>query len=58
MPALILSIGILVLFSAGSVLIANWVADRRIVEEFTSPSAATDVRMHRQMHQWPTAVTL
>ena len=31
-----LSIGILVLLSVGSVLIVNWIADRRIVQEFTS----------------------
>ena len=30
------SIGILVLLSVGSVLIVNWIADRRIVEEITS----------------------
>jgi adenylate cyclase len=31
-----MSIGILVLVSVGSVLIVNWIADRRIVQEFTS----------------------
>ena len=31
-----MSIGILVLLSVGSVLIVNWLADRRIVQEFTS----------------------
>ena len=36
MPTLVLGIGILVLSSVGSVLIVNWVADRRIVQEFTS----------------------
>jgi adenylate cyclase len=36
MPTLVLSIGALVLLSVGSVLIVNWVADRRIVQEFTS----------------------
>ena len=36
MPTLVLSIGILVLLSVGSVLIVNWMADRRIVQEFTS----------------------
>ena len=36
MPTLVLGIGILVLFSVGSVLIVNWIADRRIVQEFTS----------------------
>src|ERR1700751_5072683 len=36
MPTLMLSIGILVLLSGGSVLIVNWIADRRIVQEYTS----------------------
>ena len=36
MPTLVLSIGILVLLSVGSVLIVTWIADRRIVQEFTS----------------------
>ena len=36
MPTLVLSIGILVLLSVGSVLIVNWIVDRRIVQEFTS----------------------
>ena len=36
MPTLVLSIGILVLLSVGSVLIVNWITDRRIVQEFTS----------------------
>jgi adenylate cyclase len=31
-----MSIGILVLLSVGSVLIVNWIADRRIVREYTS----------------------
>jgi adenylate cyclase len=31
-----MSIGILVLLSVGSVLVVNWVADRRIVREYTS----------------------
>jgi hypothetical protein len=31
-----MSIGILVLLSVGSVLILNWLADSRIVQEFTS----------------------
>jgi adenylate cyclase len=31
-----MSIGILVLLSVGSVLIVNWIADRRIVRDFTS----------------------
>jgi adenylate cyclase len=35
-PTLVASIGILVLLSVGSVLIVNWLADRRIVQEFTS----------------------
>ena len=36
MPTLVLSIGILVLLSVGSVLIVNWISDRRIVQEFIS----------------------
>jgi adenylate cyclase len=36
MPTLVLSIGILVLLSVGSVLIVNWIADRHIVQELTS----------------------
>jgi adenylate cyclase len=36
MPTLVLSIGILVLLSVGSVLIVNWIADRRIVQDLTS----------------------
>ena len=36
LPTLVMSIGILVLLSVGSVLIVNWLADRRIVQEFTS----------------------
>ena len=35
-PTLVVSIGILVLLSVGSVLIVNWFADRRIVQELTS----------------------
>jgi hypothetical protein len=31
-----MSIGILVLLSVGSVLIVNWIADHRIVRDFTS----------------------
>jgi hypothetical protein len=37
MPTLVLSIGILVLLSVGSVLIVNWIADRRIVQEIHLP---------------------
>jgi hypothetical protein len=36
LPTLVVSIGILVLLSAGSVLVVNWIADRRIVREYTS----------------------
>ena len=36
LPTLVVSIGILVLLSVGSVLIVNWIADRRIVQEYTS----------------------
>ncbi len=36
MPTLVLSIGMLVLLSVGSVLVVNWIADLRIVQEFTS----------------------
>src|SRR5215831_18232436 len=36
LPTLVMSIGILVLLSAGSVLIVNWIADRRIVREYVS----------------------
>jgi hypothetical protein len=36
LPTLVVSIGILVLLSVGSVLIVNWIADRRIVREYTS----------------------
>src|SRR5262249_50080795 len=36
LPTLVMSIGILVLLSVGSVLIVNWIADRRIVQEYTS----------------------
>ena len=36
LPTLVTSIGVLVLLSVGSVLIVNWVADRRIVREFAS----------------------
>jgi adenylate cyclase len=35
-PTLVVSIGILVLLSVGSVLVVNWIADRRIVQELTS----------------------
>ena len=35
-PTLVVSIGILVLLSVGSVLIVNWIADRRIDQELTS----------------------
>ena len=34
LPTLVMSIGILVLLSVGSVLIVNWIADRRIVRNF------------------------
>ncbi len=36
LPTLVVSIGILVLLSVGSVLVVNWIADRRIVREYTS----------------------
>jgi adenylate cyclase len=36
LPTLVVSIGVLVLLSVGSVLIVNWIADRRIVREYTS----------------------
>jgi adenylate cyclase len=36
LPTLVMSIGFLVLLSVGSVLIVNWIADRRIVREYTS----------------------
>jgi adenylate cyclase len=36
LPTLVVSIGILVLLSVGSVLIVNWIADRHIVREYTS----------------------
>ena len=36
LPTLVVSIGILVLLSVGSVLIVNWIVDRRIVREYTS----------------------
>jgi adenylate cyclase len=36
LPTLVVSIGILVLLSVGSVLIVNWIADRRIVRGYTS----------------------
>ena len=36
LPTLVTSIGVLILLSVGSVLIVNWVADRRIVREFAS----------------------
>jgi adenylate cyclase len=36
LPTLVVSIGILVLLSVGSVLVVNWSADRRIVREYTS----------------------
>src|SRR5262249_21965838 len=35
LPTLVTSIGILVLLSVGSVLVVNWLSDRRIVQEFT-----------------------
>jgi adenylate cyclase len=35
-PTLVVSIGILVLLSVGSVLVVNWIADSRIVRELTS----------------------
>jgi adenylate cyclase len=36
LPTLVTSIGILVLLSVGSVLVVNWITDRRIVREYTS----------------------
>src|SRR5215831_16257043 len=36
LPTLVMSIGVLVLLSVGSVLIVNWIADRRIVREYVS----------------------
>jgi adenylate cyclase len=36
MPTLVLSIGLLVLCSVGSVLVVNWIADRRVVQEFAT----------------------
>jgi len=36
LPTLAVSIGILVLLSVGSVLIVNWIADRRIVRDYVS----------------------
>ena len=38
MPTLVLSIGLLVLCSVGSVLVVNWIADRRVVQEFATLS--------------------
>jgi adenylate cyclase len=36
LPTLVVSIGILVLVSVGSVLLVNWIVDRSIVREYTS----------------------
>jgi adenylate cyclase len=36
LPTLVVSIGVLVLVSVGSVLIVNWIVDRSIVREYTS----------------------
>ena len=36
MPTLMLSIGLLVLCSVGAVMVVNWIADRRVVQEFAS----------------------
>jgi adenylate cyclase len=36
MPTLMLSIGLLVLCSVGGVMVVNWIADRRVVQEFAS----------------------
>jgi adenylate cyclase len=36
MPTLMLSIGLLVVCSVGAVLAINWIADRRVVQEFAS----------------------
>ncbi len=43
LPTLVVSIGILVLISVGSVLIVNWAADRHIVREFISRLVARDL---------------
>jgi adenylate cyclase len=43
LPTLVVSIGILVLISVGSVLIVNWAADRRIVREYISRLVAQDL---------------
>ena len=43
LPTLVVSIGILVLLSVGSVLIVNWIVDRRIVREYTSRLIARDL---------------
>jgi adenylate cyclase len=36
LPTLVVSIGVLVLVSVGSVLLVNWIVDRSIVQEYTS----------------------
>ncbi len=36
MPTLVVSIGMLVLFAVGAVLVVNWIADRKVVQEFAS----------------------
>jgi adenylate cyclase len=43
LPTLVVSIGFLVLVSVGSVLIVNWIVDRRIVSEYTSRLIARDL---------------
>jgi adenylate cyclase len=43
LPVLVMGIGILVLLSVGSVLIVNWIADSRIVREYTSRLIARDL---------------
>ena len=43
LPTLVVSIGFLVLISVGSVLIVNWIVDRRIVSEYTSRLIARDL---------------
>ena len=36
MPTLMLSIGLLVLLAVGSVMVVNWLAERRILQEFAT----------------------
>ncbi len=43
LPTLVVSIGVLVLLSVGSVLIINWIVDRRIVREYTSRLITRDL---------------